>query len=109
MFGRGRVERVRGGSGLTVTLLTASATFSLFLIAALAIVWGVYYGPGPGARQGDRTVVTLASGSGVSAIAAQLKAAGVIRRVRDGVRLLANGALKNKLTFEDLTPVVPPG
>jgi len=66
-------------SGLTVSLLTASATFSLFLIAALAVVWGVYYGPGPGARQGDRTVVTLASGSGVSAIAAQLKAAGVIR------------------------------
>jgi hypothetical protein len=59
MFGRGRVEKGRGRSGLTVTLLTASATFSLFLIAALAIVWGVYYGPGPGARQGDRTVVTL--------------------------------------------------
>jgi len=83
MFGRGRpnrhVEKPQKRSGLTVTLLTASATFSLFLIAALAIVWGVYYGPGPGARQGDKTVVTLASGSGVSAIAAQLKAAGVIR------------------------------
>ena len=80
MFGRGRGDRrVEKRSGLTVSLLTASATFSLFLIAALAVVWGVYYGPGPGARQGDRTVVTLASGSGVSAIAAQLKAAGVIR------------------------------
>lgn len=79
MFGRGRVEKRGKRSGLTVSLLTASATFSLFLIAALAIVWGVYYGPGPGARQGDRTIVTLASGSGVSAIAAQMKAAGVIR------------------------------
>ncbi len=79
MFGRGRVEKGTKRSGLVVALLTASATFSLFLIAGLAILWGVYYRPGPSARQGDSTIVTLQSGSGVSAIAAQLKAAGVIR------------------------------
>jgi large subunit ribosomal protein L15 len=32
--------------------------------------------------------------------AAALKAAGVIRRVKDGVRLLANGELKAKLAFD---------
>lgn len=79
MFGRGRVEKPQKRSGLVVALLTASATFSLFLIVALVATLGVYYGPGPKARQGDVTVVTLPSGSGVSAIAAQMKAAGVIR------------------------------
>jgi len=49
------------------------------LLAALIAVWAIYYAPGPSARQGDKTVVTLASGSGVSAIAARMKAAGVIR------------------------------
>lgn len=66
-------------SGLMVALLTASATVSLFLIAALAIGWSVYFGPGPAAREGEATVVSLPSGAGVSAIAANLKAAGVIR------------------------------
>jgi UPF0755 protein len=59
--------------------LAASATVSLFLIAGLAWAWSVYYAPGPAARQGESTVVTLPSGSGVSAIAARLKSAGVIR------------------------------
>ncbi|RZJ44912.1 MAG: endolytic transglycosylase MltG [Brevundimonas sp.] len=77
VFGRrGTVEK---RPGWVVALLTASATFSLFLIAGLAVAWSVFYGPGPSARQGDSTVVTLSSGSGVSAIAAQLRAAGVIR------------------------------
>ena len=67
--------------GLVVALLAASATFSLFLIAALAWGWSVYYSPGPTAREGDTTVVTLPSGSGVSTIAATLKRAGVIRSV----------------------------
>lgn len=62
-----------------VGLLTASATVMLFLIAALAIGWSVYFGPGPVAREGDTTVVVLPSGAGVSAIAANLKAAGVIK------------------------------
>jgi len=79
MFGRGRVEKSSGRSGFTVSLLTASATFGLFLLVALIAVWAVYYAPGPSARQGDKTVVTLASGSGVSAIAAKMKAEGVIR------------------------------
>ena len=79
MFGRGRVEKSDGRSGFTVSLLSASATFGLFLLAALIAVWAVYYAPGPSARQGDRTVVTLASGSSVSAIAAKMKAEGVIR------------------------------
>lgn len=75
----GRAKKVEKRTGLPVSVLTASATFSLFVVAALAVFWGVYFGPGPQARQGDRTIVTLASGSGVNAIAAQLKAAGVIR------------------------------
>ena len=66
-------------SGVVAALLAASATFSLFLIALLAWGWSVYYAPGPSARQGDSTIVTLPSGSGVSAIAARLKSAGVIR------------------------------
>lgn len=79
MFGRGRVEKSSGRSGFTVSLLTASATFGLFLLVALIAVWAVYYAPGPSARQGQTTVVTLPSGSGVSAIAERMKAAGVIR------------------------------
>jgi UPF0755 protein len=68
-----------GRSGLMVGLLAASATFSLFLIAALFWGWSVFYAPGPAAAQGDTTIVTLPSGSGVPAIAATLKQAGVIR------------------------------
>ena len=68
-------------SGLVAAALAASATVSLFLIAVLAWAWSVYYAPGPSARQGDTTVVTLPSGSGVSAIAATLKSAGVIKSV----------------------------
>lgn len=75
---RGRVER-GGRSGRKTAFLAASATFSLFLIAALVAAWSVFYAPGPSARAGDSTFVTLPSGAGVSAIAAQLKAAGVIR------------------------------
>lgn len=76
MFGRS-VER--GASGRKTALLAASATFSLFLIAALVAAWSVFYAPGPSAREGEATIVTLPSGAGVSAIAANLKAAGVIR------------------------------
>lgn len=68
-------------SGLFVGLLTASATFSVFLIAALVWGWSVYYAPGPSARSGQDTIVTLPSGSGVSAIAATLKESGVIRSI----------------------------
>ena len=68
-------------SGLFVGLLTASATFSVFLIAALIWGWSVYYAPGPSARAGQDTIVTLPSGSGVSAIAATLKESGVIRSI----------------------------
>lgn len=71
----------RPRSGLMVALLAAFGTFSLFLIAALAWGWSVYYAPGPSARSGDATIVTLPSGSGVSAIAANLKEAGVIRSI----------------------------
>lgn len=77
----------RGGNGapsaartpLAVALLAASATFSVFLIAVLIAGWSIFYAPGPSARSGDQTVVTLPSGAGVSAIAQQLKQAGVIR------------------------------
>jgi UPF0755 protein len=66
-------------SGRSTALLAASATFSLFLIAVLVAAWSIFYAPGPSAREGASTVVTLPSGAGVSAIAANLKAAGVIR------------------------------
>jgi UPF0755 protein len=66
-------------SGRTTALLAASATFSLFLIAAIVAAWSVFYAPGPAARSGDATIVVLPSGAGVNAIAANLKAAGVIR------------------------------
>ena len=76
-----RRERAAGEkrSGLTAGLLAASATFSVFLIGALVWGWSVFYAPGPLARAGDTTVISLPSGSGVSAIAATLKSAGVIR------------------------------
>ena len=76
MFGR------RGASapgGRRAAILAATATFSLFLIAALVAAWSVFYAPGPAAREGEATIVTLPSGAGVNAIAAQLRAAGVIR------------------------------
>lgn len=76
MFRRG-VEKA--SPGRKTAFLAASATFSLFLIAALVAAWSVFYAPGPSARQGEATIVSLPSGAGVSAIAAQLKAAGVIR------------------------------
>jgi UPF0755 protein len=83
MFGRSRgagapKSRQPRSSGATA-LLAASATFSLFLIIAIVAAWSVFYAPGPAAREGDSTIVTLPSGAGVNAIAANLKAAGVIR------------------------------
>lgn len=77
---KGRAQQAaRRRPGLFAGLLAASATVSLFLIAGLIWAWSVYYGPGPGARQGDTTIVTLASGSNVDAIGAALRRAGVIR------------------------------
>ena len=66
-------------SGRKTAFLAATATFSTFLIIALVAAWSVFYAPGPVAREGETTVVTLPSGAGVSAIAATLKSAGVIR------------------------------
>lgn len=67
-------------SSRKTAFLAATATFSLFLIAALVAAWSVFYAPGPAARDGaEHTIVTLPSGAGVGAIAANLKAAGVIR------------------------------
>ncbi len=66
-------------TGAMAALLAASATFSVFLIAALVFGWAIYFGPGPEARAGEATVVTVPSGSGVAVIAARLKSAGVIR------------------------------
>ena len=93
------------------TLLTASATFGLFLLAALIAVWAIYYAPGPSAEQGDKTVVTLSSGSGVSAIAARMKAAGVIRSTdlfRAAATLTATGLPAAARTVE-LTLLSPLG
>ncbi len=78
--GAGAPKRQTQRSGRATALLAASATFSLFLIAAIVAAWSVFYAPGPAARDGgDTTIVTLPSGAGVGAIAANLKAAGVIR------------------------------
>lgn len=66
-------------SGRKTAFLAATATFSLFLIVALVAAWSVFYAPGPASREGDSTVISLPSGAGVSAIAATLKSAGVIR------------------------------
>jgi UPF0755 protein len=66
-------------SGRKTAFLAATATFSTFLIIALVAAWSVFYAPGPSAREGESTVVSLPSGAGVSAIAATLKSAGVIR------------------------------
>ena len=78
-----RVPKRGGGgaseSGLGVGLITAAGTLGLFVVAALIALWAVYWGPGPKAAEGDSTVVTLPSGAGVSAIAANLKSSGVIR------------------------------
>ena len=66
-------------SGRKTAFLAATATFSTFLIIALIAAWSVFYAPGPAAREGESTVISLPSGAGVSAIAATLKSAGVIR------------------------------
>lgn len=67
-------------SSLGIGLITAGGTLGLFLMAALIGLWAVYWGPGPkAAGQAEATIVTLPSGAGVSAIAANLKQAGVIR------------------------------
>ncbi|WP_298126908.1 endolytic transglycosylase MltG [Brevundimonas sp.] len=80
LFGRrGDGAPLAARTPLAVALLAASATFSVFLIAVLIAGWSIFYAPGPSARAGDQTVVTLPSGAGVSAIAQQLKQAGVIR------------------------------
>ena len=67
-------------SSLGIGLITAGGTLGLFLMAALIGLWAVYWGPGPKAENdAEVTVVTLPSGAGVPAIAANLKQAGVIR------------------------------
>ena len=67
-------------SSLGIGLLTAGGTLGLFLMAALIAVWAIYWGPGPKAQgEAQSTIVTLPSGAGVPAIAANLKQAGVIR------------------------------
>jgi UPF0755 protein len=80
---RNRVPKRGGGgasgSGFGISLITAAGTLGIFVAAALIALWVVYWGPGPKAVEGEATVVTLPSGAGVSAIAANLKSAGVIR------------------------------
>lgn len=70
----------RPRSSLGIGLMTAAGTLGVFVVAALIALWAVYWGPGPRAS-GDApaTIVTLPTGAGVPAIAANLKQAGVIR------------------------------
>lgn len=65
--------------GTMAAILAASATFGVFLVGAIIAGWVIYFGPGPDARSGEATVVTVPSGAGVAVIAARLKTAGVIR------------------------------
>ena len=53
-------------SGRKTAFLAATATFSTFLIIALIAAWSVFYAPGPAAREGESTVISLPSGAGVS-------------------------------------------
>ena len=73
MFGRGRVEKSSGRSGFTVSLLTASATFGLFVLVAIPL-------PGTGAWTGAlvASLLDLRMKSAVPAIGAGVAAAGVI-------------------------------
>lgn len=66
-------------SGLGAMFVGAGTVLVLVVVAALFWGWNVYYGSGPEAREGDATVVSIPSGSGVSAIGQRLKQAGVIR------------------------------
>lgn len=59
------------------TLGAAAAALGLVLLFAFAAVW-TYAGPGPKARTGDVTAVTLQRGAGVGRIARTLEDAGVI-------------------------------
>src|SRR5690606_30817521 len=78
--GAGAPKPGRGRSGRAAALRAAAATLGLVLVVALVGVWSVLYAPGPAARYGDEaTIVVLPSGAGVGAIAANLRAAGVIR------------------------------
>lgn len=78
-IGTGPARPYPARSGRMTALLAAGATFGGFLLVALIAIWAVLYAPGPAARSGDTTIVTLPSGAGVNAIGAQLKASGVIR------------------------------
>ena len=77
---KNRVPKRRGGgapkSSLGVGLITAAGTLGLFVVAALIALWVVYRGPGPSAKQGEATIVTLPSGAGVPAIAANSEIGG---------------------------------
>ncbi|RAK50851.1 endolytic transglycosylase MltG [Phenylobacterium deserti] len=56
----------------------ATTLIALAVLAGGWVIWN-YGGPGPRAREGEVTTVVLERGSGLAAIAGQLKDAGVIR------------------------------
>jgi UPF0755 protein len=68
---RRRVSRRAAGGGAAILL-------ALVLLAALASVWS-YAGPGPAARSGEMTPITLEKGAGLGEISGALKDAGIIR------------------------------
>lgn len=73
---RKRVQRGQGFSGMVRRVITA--LFVLAIAAAGWVVWA-YRGPGPAAKAGEVTSVTLPHGAGVGQIANALKSAGLIR------------------------------
>ncbi|MFC3078303.1 endolytic transglycosylase MltG [Phenylobacterium terrae] len=71
-------------AGLTpfrrLAIVGTSAAVTAAAVLGLVLAWGLwtYYGPGPGARQGDETIVILRRGAGVREIANTLETSGVI-------------------------------
>jgi len=70
------------------------------LFLALAVALCLLAGACTSSHPDTYTNVTASTGAGKTVTGADLVAAGLLSRVRDGVRLLGKGELKTKLTIE---------